>query len=194
MRKYVTKKFTIILLFIFCFMHLRAQSEFYNCPKEKQYEYVSNAKLIPKYALGRDSIYLNWKVDTGSSVVFEYQQRYDCSGTGHLGVIGSLLWSISKGSTQFAIQFNKSDSLQPFLVYITSCAPEVRRYNFQMVSVMGEIHGALVSNVWQVKGQITLQLVNREYNISTSKDLIVDGSYKLWKEKKDKKGHNFNPF
>jgi hypothetical protein len=195
MRNYITIKFVLLLSLSLCFRNISAQTEFYDCPKEKKYEFVPDATLFPKYSLGQDSVYWNWKVDIGRSIVFKYEQHYDCSGTGHFGVIGSLLWSIPKDSTQFQIQLNTAGSLKSPLVYFARCGPPCREYNFQMINVTGNIQGTLINNVWHVKGQIIMQLLNKDLNILTSKDLLVDGFYVLWKQKgKDKKGYKFNGF
>jgi hypothetical protein len=188
-------KLVLILLLSFCCETIIAQTEFYDCPTDKKYEFVPGAILLPKTNLGRDSIYWNWKVETGPSFVFKYEQRYDCSGTGHFGVIAALLWSIPKDSIQFNIQFNKEDSLQTPIVYFAGCGPPCLEYNFRMVSLTGHIQGRLIDKLWQVEGQITMQLFNKDLNIFTSKDLVVDGSYVLWKQKgKDKKASKFKGF
>ena len=188
-------KLFFLLLFCSLLCDLNAQLDFYDCPKEKKYEYVSNARLFPKYMLGSDSVYLNWKVDTGKAIVLKYKHSYDCSGTGHLGVIASFIWSIPSSSTKFEIQLNKFDSLQTPLLYMTGCGPPCRQYNFEMTHADGTINGELINNVWQVKGNIKMVLYNKSLNISTSKNLIIDGSYVLWKQKRqDRKGYKFNGF
>jgi hypothetical protein len=69
------------------------------------------------------------------------------------------------------------------------------KYNFRMVNVTGHIEGTFIDKVWQVEGQIRMQLFNKDLNIFTSKDLVVDGSYVLWKQKgKDKKASKFKGF
>jgi hypothetical protein len=187
----------LFFLFVFCtvFCDLNAQIEFYDCPKEAVYKYVSNARLLPSYLLEKDSGYYNWKIETGNSIIFKYEHRYDCSKTGHLEVIGSFFWSIPKSSTEFEIQLEKIDSiLSPFL-YNTACGPPCRQYNFEMTQAEGSIKGSLVGKVWIVQGHIKMQLLNKNSKAITSKDLVVDGTYALWKQKnKDKKGHKFNGF
>ena len=188
-------KLLFFLLFCCSLYDLTAQVEFYDCPKERKYEYVSSAKLIPKYLLGQDSIYFNWKIDTGNAIVFKYKNYYDCTGNGHLGVIASLIWSIPKNLKTFEIQLNKIDSLRTPLIYITGCGPPCRKYNFEMTYAEGTIKGELINNVWQVTGSIKMMLYNKSSQISVFKDLIINGSYALWKQKRiDKKGYKFNGF
>jgi hypothetical protein len=188
-------KLLLPLLFCLPLCKLNAQLEFYDCPKEKKHEYVSNARLFPKYLLGNDTLYHNWKIDTGNAIVLKYEHHYDCSGTGHLGVIASFLWSIPKASTTFEIQLNKIDSLQTPVLYVTGCGPPCRKYNFEMTQVDGVIRGELINKVWQVTGIIKMVLYNRSSKVSASKDLMIDGAYVSWKQKrKDKKVHKFNGF
>lgn len=189
-------KLFFLLFFCSLLCDLNAQVEFYDCPKEKKYEYVTNAKLFPKYLLGNDSIYLNWKIDTGKAIVLKYEHYYDCSGTGHLGVSASFIWSIPIASTKFEIQLSKFDSLQTPLLYMSGCGPPCRQYNFEMTHAEGIIRGELINNVWQVTGTIKMILYNKSSKVSAaSKDLVIDGTYVLWKQKrKDRKGHKFNGF
>lgn len=188
-------KLLFLLLFCSLLSELNAQVEFYDCPKEKKYEYVSNARLLPKYLLGNDSLFLNWKIDKGNAIVLKYEQYYDCSGTGHLGVIASFIWSIPDSLTKFKIQLNKIDSLQTPLLYITGCGPPCRKYNFEMTSAMGTIYGELINNTWQVKGNIKMTLYSKYLKVLIPKDLVIDGSYVFWEQKpKDRKGHKFNGF
>src|SRR5258706_11964357 len=183
-------KLLFLLLFCSLLCDLNAQIEFYDCPKETKYEYVSGARLFPKYLLENDSGYHNWKIDTGDAIVLKYEHNYDCSGNGHFGVIASLIWSIPKNSTTFEIQLSKIDSLQTPLIYQTACGPPCRKYNCEITHAAGIIQGVLIDKVWQVKGNIKMRLYNKSLNISTSKELLIDGKYVLWKQKqKERKGY-----
>ena len=188
-------KLLFLLIFSSLLCDLDAQIEFYDCPKEPKYEYVSKARLFPKYLLGQDSIYFNWKIDTGNAIVLKYQHYYDCSASGHLGVFASFIWSIPFTSTKFEIQLDKIDSLQTQFLYMTGCGPPCRKYNFEMTRADGIIQGVLIDKIWHITGNIKMILYNKSLNISTSKDLLVDGTYVLWKQKrKDRKGYKFNGF
>ncbi|MFI5131220.1 MAG: hypothetical protein ACHQFX_14555 [Chitinophagales bacterium] len=188
-------KYSLAFLYCFSLSNLYAQVEFYECPKEKKYQNVSNARVISKKRLGSDSIYLNLRIDTGNLLVLKYEQIYDCSETGHFAVIAFLIWTIPMNITKFEIELNNADSLQSTVIYLTSCGPPCKKYNFEMTSAKGHIQGSVIDNIWYVKGKIDMLLQNKALNISVSKDLIIDGTYKPWKQnRKDRNGHKFNGF
>ena len=183
------------LLFCSFICDLNAQVEFYDCPKEKKYQYVSNAKLFPRYLLGNDSLHLNWDIDTGNAIVLKYEHYFDCSGTGHLGVIASFIWSIPITWKKFEINLGRFDSIQTPILYMTGCGPPCKHYNFEMTHAAGTVRGELINNVWQVSGSLKMTLRNRISNVSASKDLVVNGSYVLWKQKRRyRKYHKFYGF
>jgi hypothetical protein len=186
----------LLLLLFSCFLcELNAQIEFYECPKKAKYEYVSNAKLVPTYFQGQDSTLFNYQIDTGKSVVLRYEHYYDCSETGHLGVYATFIWSIPFASTSFEIQLDKIDSLQTPLNYLTGCGPPCKQYNYKMIQATGSLRGELIKKVWYITGKLNMVLYNNYLNTSISKDLIIDGTYVLWKQKRQyKKGHKFHGF
>jgi len=116
------------------------------------------------------------KKDTGNAFLLRYQHYYDYSGTGHLGMFASFIWSIPFDSTTFEIQLEKIDSLQTPLLYMTEWGPPCRKYNFEMTHANGLIQGELINNIWGVKGNIKMVLYSKSLNVSRTKDLIVDGS------------------
>lgn len=183
-------------LFLFSGTTLFAQIEFYECLSSSKKQYVTNSNLTPRHLLsGQDSVFFNWKIDTGQQIVFKYSNTYSCDPTNHDAVFTDLIWSIPMFKTSFDVEFSNIDTVSFPILYHTGCGPPCRKYYFDMVTGSGKIQGELVRNNWIIKGKIKMTLLNRSTRNLVEKEISFDDVFVLWKqEKKYKKGHKFNGF
>lgn len=64
-----------------------------------------------------------------------------------------------------------------------------KSYVFYMTNGSGKIKGYLDKGEWHVSGEVKVQMINTFSNTTVTKDIILDGTYELFKNPK-KKGYH----
>lgn len=189
-------KYSFLLIFTLSTIISYCQLDFYECPINNKNEFINEAKLTPRNMLsGKDSLFFYWRIDTGSSIIFQKSNFYYCNKMTHQEVRTTLMWAIPKNQTSFQIEFQNIDSLNFPLVFQISCPPRCNSYNFDLIAGSGNIQGELIEKKWNISGKLQLTLINRRDGTIASKEISFDDMFVLWVQKKIyRKGHKFFGF
>jgi hypothetical protein len=171
-----------------------SQVEFYECPREKKQEFISDALLIPRYKMGGDTgKWVNSRIDPGNMYVFKQREEFECGTDGHFRVIASLYFTVPMGKQTFELNIEPADSLKGSMIYFTGCG--CMNYFYEMKSAQGTIKGTFANGKWNIKGSVSMRLYELHNGTWIDHTVIIDGSYILWKQKKqDRKNGKFIGF
>jgi hypothetical protein len=97
---------TVFLLTIFSSAY--SQLEFYQCPREKRSQYVTNSKISAEHYIVDDTSRLVfWKIDTGKMYVLNLEEEFECGTNGHFRYTTNLHFAVPMDKTSFTFTLKR---------------------------------------------------------------------------------------